>query len=556
MADRVSISSRQSELVGTLDLPASEPRVYTEEPVFKRQCYKLKYRFRWFPSKGAHLVLLWTLLVSISFGSLDNLFTGFLQVFKNEEKPIYYVIFLPYIPWFVFALLSGWIADTNCGNHAMVRAGILLHFIASILGCMLQLFGYSPIAEDNVYSIHSILLILIHFVAFAGRAMTLVTSVQLGLDQMPDASSTNVMSFIAWFVACLYAGNWFNSFFNRVLTDCWESPGNNPMQFFSLISAVSMSAVLCTDFLLSKTWLVNQTKRPQYRRIIFQVLRFAWKHKSPLNRSALTYWEEDIPSRLDLGKSRYGGPFTTEQVENVKTILRMFALSVSFGFIFTSLYLFQQFVYVKDFDSTILASKKCATVLIRSFSYETSLWVVGCIAIYEIFIYPFAVPIIPSSLKRIGIASLLTIVVNSISLTVSIIDHQKEITDPDDSEWFWILQSLISAPLKSLLLISAIEFVCAQSPYQMKGIMIGYMWSNYYGSNIVANILAGVFHTLCTGKYCSIIYSSMAMVWSVMGLMLFGCLAHWYKRRVRDDIATPHKWVEEVYDRYLSEQDN
>ncbi len=37
-----------------------------------------------------------------------------------------------------------------------------------------------------------------------------VTSLQLGLDQMPDASSSNVTSFIAWFVYIqyLYAGIW------------------------------------------------------------------------------------------------------------------------------------------------------------------------------------------------------------------------------------------------------------------------------------------------------------------------------------------------------------
>uniref|UniRef100_A0A1X7SJY2 Uncharacterized protein n=1 Tax=Amphimedon queenslandica TaxID=400682 RepID=A0A1X7SJY2_AMPQE len=37
------------------------------------------------------------------------------------------------------------------------------------------------------------------------------------------------------------------------------------------------------------------------------------KHKYPENRSALTYWEEEAPSRLDLGKNKYGGPFTEEE---------------------------------------------------------------------------------------------------------------------------------------------------------------------------------------------------------------------------------------------------
>ena len=40
-------------------------------------------------------------------------------------------------------------------------------------------------------------------------------------------------------------------------------------------------------------------------------------------RSAFTYCEGDIPSRIDLGKMKYGGPFTTEQVEDVKTLFRV-----------------------------------------------------------------------------------------------------------------------------------------------------------------------------------------------------------------------------------------
>ena len=58
--------------------------------------------------------------------------------------------------------------------------------------------------------------------------------------------------------------------------------------------------------------------------------KFAAKHKAPVNRSALTYWEEDIPSRVDLGKSKYGGPFATEQVEDVKTFFKLMVVSVPF----------------------------------------------------------------------------------------------------------------------------------------------------------------------------------------------------------------------------------
>ena len=59
---------------------------------------------------------------------------------------------------------------------------------------------------------------------------------------------------------------------------------------------------------------------------IFQVLRYAVKNKYPRQRSAFTYWEDKPYSRIDLGKTKYGGPFTTEQVEDVKTYFRILVL--------------------------------------------------------------------------------------------------------------------------------------------------------------------------------------------------------------------------------------
>ena len=66
-------------------------------------------------------------------------------------------------------------------------------------------------------------------------------------------------------------------------------------------------------------------------KLIVRVLCYARKHKYPENHSALTYWEEEAPSRIDLGKDKYGGPFTEEEVEDVKTVLRLLPLVFIFG---------------------------------------------------------------------------------------------------------------------------------------------------------------------------------------------------------------------------------
>ena len=69
-------------------------------------------------------------------------------------------------------------------------------------------------------------------------------------------------------------------------------------------------------------------------KLIHQVTSYALKTKYPQQRSAFTYCEDDVPSRLDFGKSKYGGPFTTEQVEDVKTFFKSIGVVVIVGAVF------------------------------------------------------------------------------------------------------------------------------------------------------------------------------------------------------------------------------
>ena len=98
----------------------------------------------------------------------------------------------------------------------------------------------------------------------------------------------------------------------RCLTDTFILPSY-------IISGVLVSIVLVIHSLF-KHWLENISLIDNPIKLIVRVLNYARKHKYPENRSALTYWEEEVPSRLDLGKEKYGGPFSEEEVENVKTI--------------------------------------------------------------------------------------------------------------------------------------------------------------------------------------------------------------------------------------------
>ena len=87
-----------------------------------------------------------------------------------------------------------------------------------------------------------------------------------------------------------------------------------------------LNTTLVVIFCISKKHFYIQRAGFNPFKNIYKVLKYSWKHKVPEHRSAFTYWEEDIPRRIDLGKNKYGGPFTNEEVEDTKTFLRILPL--------------------------------------------------------------------------------------------------------------------------------------------------------------------------------------------------------------------------------------
>ncbi len=148
-----------------------------------------------------------------------------------------------------------------------------------------------------------------------------------------------------------------------------------------------MLIVLISDFFLTPKWLIIEPKAPKSLKTIYRVLNFAFKHKAPVNRSALTYWEEDIPSRIDLGKTKYGGPYTIEQVEDVKTLLQILALTTPLWISLTSFNMYRNTVFLVDFNGTVL-DEQCSSQVTQYFTYNSYLVAMVLIIVHELVIYP------------------------------------------------------------------------------------------------------------------------------------------------------------------------
>ena len=155
-----------------------------------------------------------------------------------------------------------------------------------------------------------------------------------GMDEMLEASSEELSSFIHWYYWSVHLGELIIFYILTTviayLQNCKVHLDRKTGQesdfvagwIFIFPSFIQAVLIIIGLFIIikSKSHLYIDSARINPLKNIFNVLHFAWKHKYPVNRSAFTYWENDIPSRIDLSKHKYGVPFTNEQVEDIKTL--------------------------------------------------------------------------------------------------------------------------------------------------------------------------------------------------------------------------------------------
>ena len=118
--------------------------------------------------------------------------------------------------------------------------------------------------------------------------------------------------------------------------------------------------------------------------------------------------------------------------------------------------------------------------------------------------------------------------------------------------WVLGINSVLYGVINVIMFISSLEFVCAQAPYNMRGLMSGYLQFTFWVAFVLGRVFAVKFLQYCQTPGCSLANASVGAAVSIFAFLLYLIIARWYKRRVRDDIDTPHKWVEDVYDRYLT----
>ena len=113
----------------------------------------------------------------------------------------------------------------------------------------------------------------------------------------------------------------------------------------------------------------------------------------------------------------------------------------------------------------------------------------------------------------------------------------------------------VAAPMVG---ITALEFISAQSPHRMKGVLLGLFYA-FKGLFITLGCVIAFPFTQeslwagCSGAYdCGFYYYLCNGILSLTGLVVFVIVAKWYHYRERDDPPYGHKYAEEYYSHYIS----
>ena len=556
---------------------------------------------------GAYLTIIYTVLLHFTVVGTNSWILNTVNIkSKFIYLPIQGLAFISYP-------LIGLLADIKLTRYQMICLSCWILFVSYTIGSILSILVSTDtiIAYANNILIAGVILILA--LAIVGKGMFESTAIQFGTDQMIEASSNQLSTFIHWYYWTLYIGNvcidtiisgifLYLSYCQFKNTDSNYDQDQAIAKWVVFPLGIPQCCLCCITLLLLylkkfKNYLniepvgVNPVKQ------IIDVLKYAYHHKYPVRRSALSYYQNTYPSRIDFGKIQYGGPFSNEQVEDTKTVLRLLVLLASlFGFHLSS-----------DGFSTVnyLLRKTCPSSLILLYFISNPSFISNIITLFGIPLFhllrKFSFIIYFSNMmKRMWIGVLFLFLHELVSLVISNqIEHFKGckfynervldvshsstticyyslIQFANNSEWntndcvsycsssiftsdntlMWLLVPQILHGFGYMLVfLTVLEFICAQAPFRLKGFMVGVWYAmlsiKYFITTIDSAI---VYYHLMESTW--IIYESIRIGIIGLSLIIFGISCRWYRYRERDEVVNVQGMIEEIYERELLQHEN
>ena len=474
------------------------------------------------------LLLIWVVFVGFSWDTI-----------QDSPNDIDTVVSVSVFFSYSFAPLVGWLADVRFGRYEVIKFGSLASFLASIL------YYIAMVTIGGASTLSNVFLSLAIVIAGFGYTCYLPSVLPFLTDQNVGATSDELSAVVRWYY-------WAKSIpicLSNIITYYGKKSiliSNDNISSTTFLAIIPLAVIFISDC-LCQHWLDRTHKVTNPIKLIIQVLNYTRKHRYPERRSAFTYIDEEQPSRMDYGKEKFGGPFTEEEVEDVKTVLRLLPLVICFSLSVNAL---DNFHIIHPFIHND-----------RPFWVNQAIlhWLFPLLLIplYQLLLYRCFQHVSLSMLQIISaglfICKLGYIVLSALVVADEFISDNVSCTAIIDNpgqylEWYWKLPLFIVDGIgKTIIGVLLLEFVIAQSPDKMKGFVFGITIST---RGLVFFIYFMFIFNQPT--LCSLLFVSVALV---VLFVVFLILSKRYTLRERNREINIQAIVEEHYERYMDQEE-
>ena len=513
------------------------------------------------PYKGTTIVLIWsallhscpTFLILTIFAHFERPGRGEKE-FYSEERDAYITANASVLAGMILTLLSypitGLIAET-CFNRFKV---MIFGTATSISALVVLLIGVS-FAQSHIMVIG----LIIHNI---GLGMFEANAIQFGVDQLQFASNDELSKFVHWYFWTLFAVQYAATPLMTIILSYYLFIPSS-----LAFSVLGLAIVICTH---RQHLIIEPTGYKNPIKLIAKVTNYARKHKQPMKRSAFTYGEM-ISSRLDLGKERFGGPFTTEQVEDVKSFWRISGILLTLVGLSFSTNIF----VTLGLNLQSLSAGSGWYWYLSNLVFDQSLFyaviIIG-VPVYMSFIrscLPRRLSL--NMLKKMGVGLLMLCIAMSLA-AVGSVEMYRAIFNGEVSLCFnntvfgecelnqtdgaITITALLTAEVfgaigYTLVFLSALEFILAQAPRSMQSFLIG-LWYAYQSFGLVFQLFTFLF--VLDVEYWP--YTVRVAV-TFISMLLFFVVSYLFQYRQRDEPSHVNyqSIIEEYTDRQLQAKD-
>ncbi len=555
----------------SLQYPTEKSPLLHHEPVkfsFKRKYAKVH---KCLSSKAAIVTLIWLFTLKVLLHFIQP---QVLKILLNDHHALIYFQVLSNLV-LCLSPLAGYLADNVFERYKTIRSILFFFILVFIVFGIVAMVYYLICYEDKTDYLPYPLVLTIAVMVYIVTAVCYVTFyaniIQFGMDQLYESPADHQSLYIYWFV-------WLESLSEFIASgslSIWHSVEqissiNSHYKAVMICATCALVLLIIATFVIfvisqcasivKKDWFLILSANINPYRLVYKVTRFAWQHKVPIRRSAFTYCEDEIPSGLDLGKAKYGGPFSVEQVENVKAFYGILKVLILLGLTF----------FLKTASRSLLSSyseyvewKNRYNKILFGGGVWLELLDTVCIPVYILAVRPF-IPIGSFGLFRrisVGIIVQLLSLICMIVMVVLAHAHQTEsvcilsdsarlnmfnstIPFPQSVAWFGIQRSL-SSLYDMLMSIAIYEFICSQSPQSMKGLLIGLFFAIEGVFSILGTLWSIPFSYISPA--CDVIFSGANVGLSLFFLLIYVKTVGNYTFRIRDEPDHVHRYVEEYY---------